>query len=148
MVVCQVCGNEISNGTMKCRFCGNRQESEGQIKSKEFIQKTVNLEQGRPTLEVALQKLSNTINDAGKNNVTVLTLIHGYGSSGKGGLIRLECRKSLDYMKRRGQILDFINGEDFFKGTGKTKSLIQRYPQLSADKNLNKRNRGITLVVF
>ncbi len=148
MAVCQVCGNEISRGSLNCRFCGSRQASEGQAKRKEFIQKTVNLEQGRPVLEVALQKLSNAMIDAGKNNVTVLTLIHGYGSTGKGGLIRLECRKNLDYLKSSGQIKDYIGGEDFFKRTGKTKSLLQRYPQLSADKNLNKGNRGITLVIL
>ena len=148
MAVCQVCGNEISSSSLKCRFCGSGQEVGDHSKHKVFVQKTVNLEQGRPVLEVALQRLSNAIIDAGKNNVTILTLIHGYGSTGKGGLIRLECRKNLDYLKSRGQIKDYIGGEDFFKRTGKTKSLLQRYPQLSADKNLNKGNRGITLVIL
>jgi len=148
MAVCQVCGNEISRSSLVCRFCGFVQEREGQTKTKEFVQKTVNLEQGRPVLAVALQKLSSAIADADKNNVTILTLIHGYGSSGKGGLIRLECRKNLDYMKSEGQITDYIEGEDFFKGIGKTKSLLRRYPELSADRNLNKRNRGITLVIL
>ncbi len=113
-----------------------------------FVQKTVNLELGRPVLGLALQKLDNAIEDAEKNNIHVLTLIHGYGSSGKGGRIRSECRKNLDFMKSKGRIRDYIAGEEFSRKFGPARKLLQRYSQLSVDSNFNKGNRGITLVVM
>jgi hypothetical protein len=148
MGVCQVCGNDISASSLNCKFCGSKQDKEHLKQIREFVKKTINLEQGHPVLEIALQKLDDGIEDAAKNNVQVLTLIHGYGSSGKGGRIRLECRKNLDFMKSKGRISDYIAGEDFVRKFGPAKVLLQRYPQLSMDDNLNKGNRGITLVVM
>lgn len=148
MGVCQVCGNDISVSSMNCEFCGSKQDKEHLKQIREFVKKTINLEQGHPVLEIALQKLDDGIEDAAKNNIQVLTLIHGYGSSGKGGRIRLECRKNLDFMKSRGRIRDYIAGEDFSRKFGPAKVLLQRYPQLSTDGNFNKGNRGVTLVVM
>ena len=148
MGVCQVCGNDISASSLSCRFCGSKQDKEYLEQIREFVKKTINLEQGHPVLEVALQKLVDGIEDAVKNNIQVLTLIHGYGSSGKGGRIRLECRKNLDFMKSKGLIRDYIAGENFTKKFGPAKMLLQRYPQLNMDSNFNKGNRGITLVVI
>ena len=148
MGVCQVCGNDISVSSLNCEFCGSKQDKEHLKQIREFVKKTINLEQGHPVLEIALQKLDDGIEDAAKNNIQVLTLIHGYGSSGKGGRIRLECRKNLDFMKSRGRIRDYIAGEDFSRKFGPAKVLLQRYPQLSTDGNFNKGNRGVTLVVM
>lgn len=148
MAACQVCGNDISESSLNCKFCGSRQDSVHLKQDRGFVQKTVNLEQGRPLLEVALQKLDDAVVDAAKNKIHVLTLIHGYGSSGKGGLIRTECRKNLHFMKSKGRIRDYIAGEDFSRKYGPVKMLLQRYPQLSAGSNFNKGNRGITLVVM
>ena len=148
MGVCQICGNEISVSSLNCRFCGSKQDKESLELIRAFVKKTINLEQGHPVLEVALKKLDEGIEDAAKNNIQLLTLIHGYGSSGKGGRIRLECRKSLDFMKSKGRIRDYIAGENFSRKFGPAKMLLQRYPQLSMDSNLNKGNRGITLVVI
>ncbi len=117
-------------------------------KTRVFVQKTVNLEVGRPVLELALDRMNEIIEDSIRNEVTVLTLIHGYGSSGKGGVIRSECRKMLQFLKSKRRIREFIAGEDFNRRSGPVKSLIQRYPQLGSDRNLNRNNRGITLVIF
>ncbi len=148
MAVCQVCGNGISVSSLSCRFCGTKQGGDHLKRNRGFVQKTVNLELGRPVLGLALQKLDNAIEDAEKNNIHVLTLIHGYGSSGKGGRIRSECRKNLDFMKSKGRIRDYIAGEEFSRKFGPARKLLQRYSQLSVDSNFNKGNRGITLVVM
>ena len=145
---CHVCGNEIANGGLKCPFCGSRVEQTKTRSNRKFIHKTVNLESGRPVLEVALNRMSEAIEDATRSGVSVLTLIHGYGSSGKGGVIRSECRKNLDYLKTKRVIKDVIAGEEFHKHSGVGKSLLRRYPQLASDRNLNIKNRGITLVVI
>lgn len=146
--VCEVCGNEINTGTAKCPFCGSSIEHSVTTLPDRYVQKTVNLERGRPVLEIALNRMAEMIADAKRNRVNVLTLIHGYGSSGKGGVIRTECRKSLDFMKTKKEIADYVCGEDFNKRSSVIKSLCRRYPELKYDKNMNKDNKGVTLVIL
>ncbi len=147
LVDCEVCGNEIDSTVGKCPYCGSKVDSK-RPQPRSFAQRTVNLEQGRPVVEIALNHMKEAIADSKRNGVIVLTLIHGYGSSGKGGKIRVECRKMLDYMKGRGEIHDYIKGERFSKRSAQVKALLRRYPELGSDRNLGKENRGITLVVL
>lgn len=144
---CPVCGNEIDAGLSTCPYCMSPLELAAR-KRRQFIQRTINLEEGRPTVELAVKKLSEVIDDSTRRKISVLTLIHGYGSSGKGGKIRTEVRKMLDYMSEQGAVHDYIAGESFNKRSGKVKQLLQRYPQMATDKNLGRGNKGITIVVL
>ena len=144
---CPVCGNDIGANLVTCPFCQSPVAHQSAIKRR-FQQRTVNLEDGKPTVEVALSRLKEVVDDSLRRNISVLTLIHGYGSSGKGGRIRLEVRKMLDYMAERGIVAEYISGESFNKRNGRVKNLLQRYPQLVADKNLGRANKGITVVVL
>jgi Smr domain len=150
MQLCHICGNEISPALLRCPYCESAQDSkEGDVSTTTmFIRKTVNLEQGFPTVEQALQRLEGEISAARLERVRLVTLIHGYGSSGKGGAIRQECRKKLDYLCRRGEIKGFIPGEEFSRRQGTTKQLLSRFPQLSDHPHLNRHNKGITIVVL
>ena len=64
----------------------------------------VNLEAGMPTVDMARTHLNMTLRSAKANRVKVLKLIHGYGSSGKGGAIRADVLAQLAQKKRSGQI--------------------------------------------
>ena len=55
----------------------------------------LNLEQGRPSVDQALGWLEAELEAARKMNTPLMKLIHGYGSSGKGGRIRTASRKYL-----------------------------------------------------
>ncbi len=147
MTLCHVCGNEIATGSQICRFCANEQQEQALAKSL-FLQKNVNLERGRPSAETALRRLTLEIETARREGVRVLTLIHGYGSSGKGGVIREECRKALDYMRNRKEICDFLPGEECSSKSGPVKALVRRFPQLGDDRNLKIPNPGITVVIL
>lgn len=147
-IVCDVCGNKRETSNLLCPFCGSKFDLAALEQHSGFVHKTFNLEAGRPVVEVALNRMNGIIKESVRNNVNVLTLIHGYGSSGKGGTIRLECGKTLDFLKSKGQINNYIIGEEFNKRTGSVRSLLRRYPQLETDKHLNRGNRGITLVIL
>lgn len=54
--------------------------------------KEINLEDGMPTVSDAVIILKSSINNAKSGNVGCLYIIHGYGSSGKGGAIRDKAR--------------------------------------------------------
>ncbi len=148
MQLCQICGNEIDSALSRCPYCGNDQENgkHGQVMLKQFTQKTVNLEQGLPTVEQALHRLQQELTTARIEQIRVLTLIHGYGSTGKGGAIRQECRKTLEYLCGKGEISSVIYGEDFSRRHGSVKHLLSRFPELSRHPHLNQQNKGITLV--
>ena len=148
MYDCHVCGNEIERSRVVCPFCGNQVDRSELPASRNFAHKTVNLERGRPVAEVALRRMSEALKEAHRSGITVLTFIHGYGSSGKGGVIRSECRKNLEYLKSKGTIGEVIAGEDYCKRSGVVKGLLRRYPQLASDRNLSAGNRGITVIVL
>ena len=147
MPLCQICGNSIDVGCTRCPFCNSVQDKAAQqLDSATFYQKTVNLEQGLPTVEQALTRLQRELISARQEKIRILTIIHGYGSSGKGGAIRLECRKTLDYIHRRGEISSVIHGEHFNRHHGPTKHLLSRFRELSIHPHLNRNNKGITVI--
>lgn len=121
MQFCQICGNDIDTRISRCPYCGSEQggdtRDQFRAKKKEFYQKTINLEQGLPTVEKALARLQQELVTAGLEQIRVLTFIHGYGSTGKGGAIRRECRKTLEYLRSKGEIAEVIHGENFNRRT-------------------------------
>ncbi len=147
-MLCAVCGNERPGKGAACPYCGaDEKVDEGRVKPV-FSHRTINLEAGRPVVEVALRRLEQAIDDGLRQGVTVLTLIHGYGSSGKGGVIREECRRMLDFMKDKKIVGDYLCGEDFVKKSGRVRALLQRYPALAGHYSLGRGNPGITLVLL
>jgi len=144
--LCEICGNEKVRGRTHCLYCGQQYHESGKTEHVYTLHRIVNLERGKPRVDIALTKLEREIERAVIDNIGVVTVIHGYGSSGKGGKIRHECRKMLDFYKDRGRVKEIIRGEDFSRKNGATKSLLRRFPQLLKNENLNKNNKGVTLI--
>ena len=105
----------------------------------------VNLEAGMPTVDMARTHLNMTLRSAKANRVKVLKLIHGYGSSGKGGAIRADVLAQLAQKKRAGQIKEFVRGEDFSPFDS---AIIDACPSLSRDIDYSRANHGITMVLL
>ena len=143
---CEVCGNEVKSGISRCPFCESRLNFSRPVQG--IPHRAVKLKRGMPTIEQALGRLERELEQAGKERCRVLTLIHGYGSSGRGGVIREEIREKLQFLKYRGEINDVLAGEHFSTGNGSGRNLVRRFPFLRQHRDLNKGNRGITLVVL
>lgn len=143
---CAVCGNEVEPGLRRCPFCESELELilPGQLD----LHKIVNLKQGMPTVEQALLRLDRELAQARLERRRVLTLIHGYGSSGAGGLIRQEVRARLLYLQHRGGVSEIICGEDFSTRSGPGRNILRRFPSLRQHGDLNKSNPGITLAAL
>ncbi len=72
--------------------------------------KEINLKDvGSVNASIAITKME--IDSASRDGVTVLKLLHGYGSHGYGGVILKEVRRELAYLKRLHKIKDFFNGD-------------------------------------
>ena len=106
----------------------------------------VDLERGMPTVRAALQQLTFELRRS--LGCAAVKLIHGYGSSGKGGRIRVEARACLIRMKERGELRDVIPGEMFTIFESQTLAAFQRCPDLRRDPDLERHNNGITVVVL
>jgi DNA-nicking Smr family endonuclease len=110
--------------------------------------KVVNLEEGLPTVEQARQKMLRELEGARRSGNKGVKLIHGYGSSGVGGEIRLAVGSTLQQMKQRGEISAVVFGENWAVSDSDTWARLQRYPILKQDCDLGRKNRGITVVWF
>jgi hypothetical protein len=110
--------------------------------------KLVNLEEDRPTVDQCLLRLQRALSSARHEHITVLKLIHGYGSSGVGGILRVEVWKALDSYKRQATIRDFIPGEQFRISDECTWATLKRFPHLKQDRDFGRGNKGITIVVL
>jgi hypothetical protein len=110
--------------------------------------KMINLEEGRPTVNVGLLRLDRAIVSARADRVPVLKLIHGYGSSGVGGRLREEVWLALDRFRRNGFISDFIPGEDFRISNEASWELVRRDKSIKEDRDFGRANRGITIVIL
>ncbi len=110
--------------------------------------RVINLEEGFPTVEQARQRMLRELQLAQRAGSRGVKLIHGYGSSGVGGEIRISIGRYLRELKERGELSAVIFGEDWAVSDPETWALIQRYGSLKKDSDLGKRNRGITIVWF
>ena len=110
--------------------------------------KLVNLEQGMPTANQAIRRLTYEIHTAKRQGITTLKLIHGYGSSGKGGVLRIEVREYLLRLHQREEIQAFIPGEDFSIFDNDTRIAFGIEPLLRNDRDLDMHNNGITFVIL
>jgi hypothetical protein len=109
--------------------------------------KTVNLKSDMPQVHEALQRLDHELALARKEKTVLLKLIHGYGSTGAGGDIRIAVQKRLHEMAQNGQIRGCIFGENWSKSDEQTWKLLQTNPELKADPDLGRRNQGITIIL-
>jgi hypothetical protein len=113
-----------------------------------FRVRIVNLEEGLPTVDRAHVRLQDELQRARQQQLHALKLIHGYGSKGVGGAIRIAIQATLARRVKEGVIRAFIPGEDFRISDEVTWELLRRFPELKQDRDLGRGNKGITLVVF
>lgn len=108
----------------------------------------MNLKANMPSVAEALQRLEDELPSACQHNQLVLKIIHGYGSKGVGGDIRMAVQKRLREMLEAKQIRGCIFGEDWSKSCDEVWKLLQARPELKGDADLGRRNRGITIVLL
>ena len=101
-----------------------------------------------PLVREALARLENELTIARAEKIKFLKLIHGYGSTGVGGDIRIAVQKRLSELVQSGEIRACIFGENWSKSDEQTWKLLQSSPELKKDEHLGKRNQGITVVML
>lgn len=108
----------------------------------------VNLEEGRPSSNEAVLRLAFELRKARDARLGVVKIIHGYGSSGVGGVLRFQIQAELRQQKERGEIRAFCPGEEWRVSDEIAWEILKKYPELKADSDLGRGNKGITVVLL
>ncbi|HWZ44191.1 MAG TPA: hypothetical protein VNW97_11995 [Candidatus Saccharimonadales bacterium] len=110
--------------------------------------KIINLEDGMPTVEQARLRMGYELQLARQAGYKAVKLIHGYGSSGVGGSLRIELQKTLHKAAREKTIRAFVPGENWRISDEATWELLKRFPEWKKDSDLGRGNQGISIVVL
>ena len=102
--------------------------------------KVINVENGF-TSDEALAYVKQVLSNSKK---TCIYIIHGYGSSGKGGVICQKVRSFLNAQVKNGKIKTMINGEDFNVFNFNALELKNKYKEL--EQLFRVCNHGVTIV--
>lgn len=105
---------------------------------------TLNLELGQPTVEVAVQRMKNTLSTYKRQGSKGVVVIHGWGSSGVGGSIKAAVKKALLDSDMRGLVRASAGGEEWSQ---KKRELIGMCRALEEERNIEG-NAGVTVVVL
>lgn len=108
----------------------------------------INLEAGMPTAQNAMSVLNNRIYAERASKSRTVKIIHGYGSTGKGGAIRSACLNKLREYKRMGVIKDFCPGDKFGPFSDEGRRMAGICPELRSDSDWGRNNDGITIVLY
>lgn len=110
--------------------------------------KEINIKEDLPTASDAVKRVTFNIRTAKSLGYTAVKIIHGYGSTGKGGKIRTETRRYLQQQKDNRLIKDYIIGENFSIFNEPTRSAFLACDDLRRDRDLERSNNGITIVII
>ena len=109
---------------------------------------TVNLEEGMPTVPQAQSRLIAELGRARASGAKAVKLIHGYGSSGVGGKLKIGVRQFLCTKKRQNKIQTFVAGEEWDIFDEESRRVLADCPDLAKDRDLGRGNPGITMVLL
>ena len=110
--------------------------------------RVVNLEDGKPRVDAAIRRLTYELGHTRSCGCTVLKIIHGYGSSGTGGRIRVESRAYLNRLKQQRKVKEVIPGEDFSIFNEATRKAFLMCGELRSESDLERHNNGVTYIVL
>ncbi len=108
----------------------------------------INIKEGMPKVDVAIRKLRLELNTLRRVGVNQVKVVHGYGSTGKGGVIKTATLELLRTMKDEGRIRAFCPGEQFGPFETLGRSIVEACPAFRNDPDWAKGNAGTTVVVL
>ncbi len=106
----------------------------------------ITIKEGLPTLEEAKRRLFLEVRRCHGEGVSVLKIIHGYGSGGRGGILRTGLRKIFAEYQRDGDLLGYASGEEFSIFHHMSLEMISAAPELRSDRDLERSNPGVSFL--
>ncbi|MBU3582439.1 Smr/MutS family protein [Polynucleobacter sp. 15G-AUS-farblos] len=140
---CPECGNPRPLFE-QCPYCSSQESPTLALDTIE-----INLKQGQPLVEEAIESLGNYLRNASELGIKAIVLIHGYGSSGEGGNIKRAVHHALESNYFSDRVHEYYFGETVPYGSHAYHALIKKRPGLKAYlKRFKAGNSGITVLLL
>ena len=110
--------------------------------------KVFDIKSDMPDVLEAGRRLASIIREAKRKRYKVIKILHGYGSTGKGGRIKIHVRKSLNKRKNNNDIKSYIPGEAFSMMMGFDEEIMKYKHLIKSDSDYMKMNDGITYIIL
>jgi hypothetical protein len=110
--------------------------------------KVYDIKSDMPNVNDAGKRLALAIKDAKSSKEKIIKIIHGYGSHGIGGSIKIAIRKSLGKRVKNQEIKAYIPGEAFAVMMGFDEVTREHIDLIKNDSDFKKMNDGITYVIL
>ena len=148
MGLCPECGNLRDALEDRCPFCDclGAPLPNPELSDQIFV---IDLEADMPTVADALERLDRLLRLAQDAGVKMVKVIHGYGSSGKGGLIRAAFREGLLYHHWANRVREYLPGESLKAGSEALHGLSRHHQQRIKDlRGSSQGNPGMTILIL
>ena len=111
---------------------------------------TLNLEtfSPPPNRQEAVTQMRSFLGEQRRRRARVVKIIHGYGSSGKGGVLWGAVRRELEEMRRRQEIRAYLPGEELHSRSATVRALANDFPAIRKLPEYGRANPGLTVVVL
>ena len=108
------------------------------------VYKELSIKEGMPTVAQAMDILKNALEQCRCDKCKCILIIHGYGSTGKGGAIHDKARQWLKAQERNGKLKAVIYGEEMDLFNFRALELKNRYREL--EPLMGRFNEGVTVI--
>ncbi|MBE5738467.1 MAG: hypothetical protein E7354_01890 [Clostridiales bacterium] len=110
--------------------------------------RVVNIKEDNPNADYAMYLLDQEIKYSKAVGNRVIVAIHGYGSHGKGGVIREKIREYLPQLKKHKVIMDYVFGENWGEFNETRQLICKVCPEAILNEHLTSPNTGISVVLL
>ena len=110
--------------------------------------RVVNIKEYNPSADYAVFRLEQEIEDSKKMGEHALIVVHGYGSHGRGGLIKQNAVQFLKSAQHFGKIKGFVPGEMWCDTNPLKQYACEKNPELILHSQIGNLNSGVSIVVI
>ena len=142
---CLHCGNPIKEDVIVCPFCGS---NEVEVAREDIRVKKIDIGHNNWTVNQARHALEKELSASLGRSDDFLVVIHGHGSSGKGGEIKVMVQSFAQRAIGMKRARDFISGEHLTRTSSPAKRVSVNYPSIKQLKEWNTRNPGLSILIL
>ena len=142
---CLQCGNPIEAGLVICPHCGGHNL---EVAREDLRVKKIDVGHDNLTVNQAQIALDKEFLAAKKRLDDFLIIVHGHGSSGTGGKIKVMVHDFARSLIAARHAKDFIKGEDLTRTSSAAKRISSNHPGVRSLKEWGKRNPGLSILVL
>ena len=140
---CNTCGNPIPGGLHQCPYFDS---FDIEIDQKSLRERRADIGHSNQSVLQALAQLDREIIISRKRGDDVLVIIHGHGSTGEGGQIKVRVRQHLAKLNSSNRYTAYLPGEHLHDGYPQIRKLGSSHVDLRRLTDWERGNHGIVLI--